>query len=199
MIAFIDGILEAKLSGRVIVSSNGIGFNILVSESTINTLPAEGNRIKLYTYMNVREDSITLFGFISLEEQNLFNLLIGVSGVGPKGALNILGTYSVSDIKYFIICEDSKSLSKAPTIGKKIAEKIIIDLKDKINKEEILLIAHETDNAKVEMSQDVKDAIEALIALGYDKKAAENAISQIDHVEELDVNQILKLALKYMF
>lgn len=198
MIGCINGILEASFPGKVLIMVNGFGVNVLVSETTREILPSIGSEVKLYTYMSVREDSISLFGFLSLDEQNLFNMLIGVSGVGPKGALNILGTYSTSDIKYYIITEDSKMLAKAPTIGKKIAEKIIIDLKDKIDKEEILVSANVTTSPS-SMTTEVKDAIEALIALGYDKKAAEKAVSQIEHAEELDTNQILKLALKYMF
>lgn len=199
MIGFVKGTLDSILPGKVLIDVNGIGILVLVSDRTIENLPAFGEEVKLYTHMNVREDDISLYGFISLDEQNLFNMLISVSGVGPKGALNILGTYSVSDIKYFILMDDSKSLSKAPTIGKKIAEKIIIDLKDKLNKEDILMPENHSIHKNNDIPSDAIDAIDALVALGYDKKQAENAVSQVEHLEELDANQILKLALKYMF
>jgi len=201
MIGFVKGTIDGFLPGRVLVEVNGIGINVLISDMTRESLPTAGNEIKLYTYMSVREDDISLYGFLTLEEQNIFNLLIGVSGVGPKGALNILGTYSVSDIKYFIVTEDSKSISKAPTIGKKTAEKIIIDLKDKINKDDILeyQISSQIVSSNGSLPESALDAIEALMALGYDRKAAENSVSQVEHPDELDANQILKLALKYMF
>lgn len=198
MVGFVKGIVDGFLPGRVLIDVNGLGVSVLISDHTAENLPSVGEFVKLYTHMAVREDDISLYGFISLEEQNLFNMLISVSGVGPKGALNILGTFSVSDIKYLIVTEDSKNLSKAPTIGKKIAEKIIIDLKDKINKEDIELIKYGTNN-KNDLTVEATDAIDALVALGYDKKTAENAVSNIDHIEELDANQILKMALKYMF
>lgn len=199
MIGCINGVLEASFPGKVLIMVNGFGINVLISETTREMLPSVGEEVKLYTYMSVREDNISLFGFLTLDEQNLFNMLIGVSGVGPKGALNILGTYSTSDIKYFIITEDAKMLSKAPTIGKKIAEKIIIDLKDKIDKDEIIITGNSSSISTSSSTIEIKDAIEALIALGYDKKSAEKAVSQIEHADELDTNQILKLALKYMF
>ncbi len=198
MIGYVKGILEYSMPGKVIVEVNGFGINVIVSESTREELPFIGSEVKLFTYMNVREDDISLFGFNSEEALSLFNLLITVNGVGPKAALNILGTYSPAEIKYYIMTEDAGKLSKAPTIGKKIAERIILDLKDKVNDGEILKL--KLDGIVSEkLSSDAKDAIDALIALGYDKKIAEASVNKIEHLDELDANQILKLALKYMF
>lgn len=197
MIGFIRGILEAKYSGKILVDVNGFGINILIADSTLEYLPSVGDEVKLFTYMNVKEDGVSLYGFITEEEQRLFNQLISVNGLGPKGAISMLGTYSASEIKYLIITSDSTKLSKAPTIGKKTAERIIIDLKDKISEEDILPVSVSSNDNK--LSSEARDAIDALVSLGYDKKQAEGAVSKIDHVDELDANQILKLALKYLF
>jgi len=200
MIAFLKGILEESRPGKIIIDVNGIGMNVLVSDSTREELPAIGNEVKVYTYMSVREDGMSLYGFLHRDSLDLFNQLIGVSGVGPKGAQAMLGAFSVSMIKYYIVTEDVTNLSKAPTIGKKTAERIIVDLKDKINKEDILLLNDTLEkSSEIQITSEANDAIEALVALGYDKKDAKNAVSKIEHLDELDSNQILKLSLQYLF
>lgn len=199
MIAFLRGILEESTPGNIVVDVNGIGMNVCVAESTREELPSIGNEVKIYTYMSVREDGMSLYGFLTRDSLDLFNLLIGVSGVGPKGAQAMLGAFSVSMIKYYIVTEDVKNLSKAPTIGKKTAERIIVDLKDKVNKDELALLKEEHGTESTKLTDAANDAIEALVALGYDKKTAKEAVSKIEKIEELDSNQILKLSLQYMF
>lgn len=197
MIGYVKGILEESRPGKIVVEVNGFGINVFVSDSLREELPAIGNEVKIYTYTAVREDDISLYGFYTRDELDLFNLLISVSGVGPKGAQAMLGAFSVSEIKYFIVTEDVSHLSKAPTIGKKTAERIIIDLKDKVNAEDIAILK---DTAKQSsLPTEAKDAIDALVALGYDKKTAEAAVSKIEGLDELTSNQILKLSLQYMF
>lgn len=197
MIGYVKGILEESRPGKIVVEVNGFGINVFVSDSMREELPAIGNEVKIYTYTAVREDDISLYGFYTRDELDLFNLLISVSGVGPKGAQAMLGVFSVSEIKYFIVTEDVSHLSKAPTIGKKTAERIIIDLKDKVNAEDIAILK---DTAKQSsLPAEAKDAIDALVALGYDKKTAEAAVSKIEGLDELTSNQILKLSLQYMF
>lgn len=198
MIGFLKGELCEVRPGRMVVEVNGFGMNVLISDSMIEELPSIGSQIKVYTYMSVREDGMSLYGFLSRDALDLFNMLISVSGVGPKSAQAILGFYSVSDIKYFIVTEDSAHLSKAPTVGKKTAERIILELKDKVNSEEIAMLESNIKTGE-KLSSEANDAIEALVALGYDKKAAKNAVMSIEHIEELDTNQILKIALQYMF
>lgn len=198
MIAFVKGILEEIRPGKVVVDVNGFGINVFVADSVADDLPSIGNVIKLYTYMSVREDDISLYGFSTRDSLDLFNMLISVSGVGPKAGQAILSAYSVPLIKQYIITEDVTKLSKANGVGKKTAERIIVDLKDKISKENILFTENEEVKEEI-TSTDVNDAIEALVALGYERKAAKSAVMSIDHIEELDTNSILKLALKYMF
>ena len=201
MISFIRGILEESRPGRLIIDVSGIGFTVLVSDSMREELPSIGNEVKVYTYMSVRDDGMSLYGFLTRDALDLFNMLIGVNGVGPKGALAILDTFSVSKIKFYIASADSNALSKAPTIGKKTAERIIVDLRDKVKKEEIWLDGEPADTSEVGsmITDDAKDAIEALVALGYDRKSSQAAVMKIEHIEELDTNQILKLALSYMY
>lgn len=202
MIAYIKGILEESRPGKIVVDNNGIGINIIVADSLREELPSIGNEVKIYTYMSVREDGMSLYGFLTRDALDLFNKLIGVSGVGPKGAQAIISAFTVSMIKYYIVTEDVNNLSKAPTIGKKTAERIIVDLKDKINKDEILMLNEELnkkDSSSIKLPSEAMDAIEALVALGYDRKAAKEAVERIEHVDELDSNQILKLSLQYLF
>lgn len=203
MISYLKGTLEESRPGKIVIDVNGLGFNVQVSDATREELPSIGNEVKIHTYMSVREDGMTLYGFLTRDALDLFNLLISVSGVGPKGAQAILGAYSVSLIKYYIVTEDVKNLSKAPTIGKKTAERIIVDLKDKVNKEDTLMLlegeAQKTEASTVNMTPDAQDALEGLVALGYERKLAKEAILKIEHLEELNVNQILKLSLQYLF
>ncbi len=199
MIAFVKGILEEIRPGKVVIEVNGIGLNVLVPEALTEELPSIGNEVKLYTYMSVREDGMSLYGFLTKDSLDLFNELIGVSNVGPKAAQSILSTYSVPMIKFYIVSEDVSNLSKASGIGRKTAERIIVDLKDKLSKEDLLLESYKDNFKENELSNSCMDAIEALVALGYDKKAAKEAVMKIDHSEELDTNQILKLSLQYMF
>lgn len=199
MIAYLKGILEESRPGKIVIDVNGIGMNVIIPDSMREYLPSIGSEVKVYTYMSVREDGMSLYGFLTRDALDLFNLLIGVSGVGPKGAQAIIGCFEVSDIKYFIITEDVVHLSKAPTIGKKTAERIILDLKDKINKEDVLLIKEQFNEESSSVSSEVNDAIDALVALGYDKKSAKDAVMKIENVNELSSDNILKLSLRYLY
>lgn len=198
MIAFVKGILEEIRPGKVVIDVNGFGVNVFMADSLIEDLPSIGNEIKLYTYMSVREDGMSLFGFLSRDSLDLFNMLISVSGVGPKAGQAILSAFSVPMVKQYIITEDVNKLSKANGIGKKTAERIIVDLKDKISKEDILF-AEDIPSKEDTLPSEATDAIEALVALGYERKAAKGAVMSVEHLDELDTNSILKLALKYMF
>lgn len=201
MIGYVKGELVESRNGKIVVEVNGIGYNIIVSDTLREELPSIGNQVKIYTYTSVREDAINLYGFTSRDSLDMFYMLLGVSGVGPKGAQSILSFFNVMDLKYAIISENSTLISKAPTIGKKTAERIVIDLKDKISKEDLLVGANDigVTSSNKDVPDEAKDAIDALAALGYDKKDATKAILSIDHVEELDTNTILKQALKYLY
>ena len=199
MLGYVKGILEESRAGKIVVDVNGLGFNILVSESTREELPGIGQEIKVYTHTNVREDDISLFGFLSREAMDLFELLITVNGVGPKGAMGLLGIFPASEIKYLIVTSSSDKLSKAPGIGKKTAERIIIDLKDKISSDEIVTLSDIADNNEPAVSSEAMDAVSALVSLGYSQAEAKRAVSMVQGVESMNVNDILKAALQHLF
>ena len=151
-----------------------------------------GEELKIYTYLNVKEDAMQLYGFLSKEELNLFKKLIGVSGVGPKGGLSIITACPGDSLQMAIISGDAKAISKAQGIGAKTAQRIIIELKDKIDLEEVIF----TNSGEAVADTGVKsDAIEALIALGYSRTSAFNAVNKVDKITD-DVEELLKLALK---
>lgn len=201
MIGFLKGILEENRNGNIIIDVNGIGFEVYIGEKEAEDLPAIGNEIKIFTYMVVREDNISLCGFLKRDQLEMFELLINVSGVGPKSAVAILNTFTVMDLKYAIVSENSTVISKTPTIGKKTAEKIIVELKDKFSKEE--LVSSESFEAEPvknnKFTPDMKDAVDALISLGYDRKKSENAVLKIDGCENLDSGSLLKKALLFLY
>ena len=136
MIAYIKGVLEDIGVGSVVVDNNGVGYEISVPDNLVNELPAIGNEVKIYTYLHVREDVMQLFGFLEKSDVEMFCLLITVSGIGPKGALGILSVLTSEDLKFAILAGDAKTISSAPGIGKKTAEKTILELKDKVKLED---------------------------------------------------------------
>ncbi|MCR4989828.1 MAG: Holliday junction branch migration protein RuvA [Lachnospiraceae bacterium] len=203
MIAHVNGILDDIYEDRVVVDVNGLGINVFVSTRTLSELPGTGSEIKLYTYTAVREDAFNLYGFTSKEDLFIFKKLITVNGVGPKGAMGVLSVLGAEELKYAILSGDPKIISSAPGIGKKTAERIILDLKDKldwdsgmINKE----IGVQMNKGAVGAVDDpIKaDAIKALMALGYNSKEASSAVIKTDTSGLSDVESILKEALKYL-
>ena len=205
MIAYIRGsvsFLEPE-EGLVVLETGGIGYQILISGRDFDLLPGVGEEVKLYTYLQVREDGLQLYGFFTKEEQKLFKLLIGVSGIGPKGALGILTALSADDLRFAVLADDAKTISRAPGIGHKTAQKLILELKDKLKLEE----AFEAKLAKADMGvrtaasglTDAKnEAVEALTALGYSASDALKAVRQAEIHEDMGVEEILKAALKHM-
>lgn len=171
MISFLVGNIEEKKENCVVIDVNGVGFEVFVSNNTLVSLPMPGENAKIYTYMAVREDGIFLFGFSSLEERDVFNKLITVSGVGPKLAITILSGLSLSDLIVAIINEDSKLLSKIKGLGKKTAERLCLELKDKLN---VLVIDDSSSNSfDVNYDEDaVQLATDTLISLGINKNEA---------------------------
>ncbi|MBQ2116828.1 MAG: Holliday junction branch migration protein RuvA [Lachnospiraceae bacterium] len=196
MYAYIKGEIVDLSEDNVVIECNNIGYNIHVPASMIARLPGVGSTVKIYTYTSVKEDSFNLFGFLSKDELEMFKLLITVSGIGPKGALSIISEMGVNELRLAIISGDSKTISKAPGIGKKSAERIIIDLRNKVD------IVSEQDNENVPImnaftNSDAKnDAIEALTSLGYSPTEALKAVRQLNITDEMDSGMILKQALK---
>ena len=171
MYSYIKGTLEEVSEDLIVVENNGIGYNIRISARMLDALPARGEQVKIYTYLYVKEDAFSLFGFPSRDELEMFKLLINVSGIGPKGGLAVLSVLSANDLRFAIVAEDAKTISKAPGIGSKTAKRLIIELKDKIDLE----VAIETGFEEMETpaaggnsnNRIRKEASEALVALGY--------------------------------
>lgn len=195
MISYIKGSLEYIGEGFIIVENGGIGYKIGVTASTQAGLSKIRSEIKVFTYMNVKEDELSLFGFLSMEELNMFSLLITVSGVGPKGALAMLDAMNPQKIALAIITGDIKALSSGQGIGKKIAQRIALELKDKVKSEDALDLPHiETESGAGEAAQ-AGEAAEALIALGFGRSEAVKAVSAV-YKEGMDSGSAIRLALK---
>ncbi len=200
MIAYVKGTLEEIAENNAVVETGGIGYNIKISAGTMNRLPRLHEEVRLYTYTAVREDAFWLYGFLSREELELFRLLITVNGVGPRGALGILSVMSVSELQLAILSGDGKMLSRAPGIGKKTAERLILDLRDKVSlsggqQESLQAVAVGAGDSARE------EAVEALVALGYGAGEAMKAVKEAagaDGMEDADTESILKAALKKM-
>lgn len=200
MIGFVQGKVDAISEDNVVIDTGGIGYNIRISAKTAQELPGIGQEVRLYTYTSVREDGISLFGFLSRDSLDIFKKIITVNGIGPKGGLAVLSVMSADELKFAIISGNAQAITKAPGIGKKTAERVILDLKDKISVEDTQIqkeIAAYTGLPQTGKAQN--EAVEALTALGYSASDALHAVRQIEHAEEMDVEAILKLALKNMF
>ena len=200
MIAFVKGNLADVESDRVIIDVGGIGYNVFVSSYTIGRLPLEGNVVKLYTYLNVKEDLMQLYGFLTKDELRIFKLLIGVNGIGPKGGLGILSYLTPDDLRFAVMANDVKAISAAPGIGKKTAEKLILELKDQlgtIETTEAVDVERTTGNFTPSKEMQT-EAVQALIALGYGSTEALRAVTNVMTDQEESVEEILKKALKFL-
>lgn len=199
MIGYIKGVLDAVYEDRIIVENNNIGFEIFVPGSVLETLPMVNNSIKIYTYMNVREDDISLYGFTTKDQLDMFKLLITVNGIGPKGGLGILTAMDVDSLRLAIMSDDAKLIAKSPGIGAKTASKLILELKDKIDITSVFdSNTDKSANANLNISVPKNEAIEALVALGYSASEATQAVVKVDITENMTVEQILKQSLKNM-
>ena len=180
-----------------------MGFAIFIPGSFMQELPSIGEELTVYTYLNVREDAMQLFGFLTQEDLEVFKLLITVNGIGPK-ALSILGVMGAYDLKYAVMADDAKAISKVPGIGPKTAGKLILELKDKLSLDDLFTGDIGNDSGDVIISADtskeqnsvIKDAIEALVVLGYPKTDATKAVRAVDMTIPLEVDELLKQSLK---
>lgn len=200
MIAFVKGNLADVESDRVIIDVGGIGYNVFVSSYTIGRLPLEGNVVKLYTYLNVKEDLMQLYGFLTKDELRIFKLLIGVNGIGPKGGLGILSYLTPDDLRFAVMANDVKAISAAPGIGKKTAEKLILELKDQlgtIETTEAVDVERTTGNFTPSKEMQT-EAVQALVALGYGSTESLRAVTNVMTDQEESVEEILKKALKFL-
>ena len=198
MYAYFKGKIATVSPEGIILENHGIGYHIKTTEETRNRLLSMGGEVKVHTYTYVKEDAFQLYGFLSEEELELFKKMITVSGIGPKGAMAILSVLPVDTLLFAIISGDSKAISKAPGIGAKTAQRLILDLKDKVSAEDILP-AGETQEMPVHTdSLARKEAVEALVALGYSQSEAARAVNEIKD-GDLNAEAYLKQSLKYLF
>lgn len=198
MISYIRGELAAIETEKVIVDVGGVGYGIYMPAQSLGLLPPPGNEVKIHTYLNVREDAMQLFGFLTRDDLEVFRLVIGVSGIGPKGGLSILSQLSPDSLRFAVMSGDVKAISAAPGIGKKTAEKLIIELKDKLSIEDVLNNAiQESDTAFVPGNSNgvQAEAVQALVALGYGNAESLRAVKQVT-LENPTVEDLLKEALK---
>lgn len=198
MYAYIKGEIADISEDNLVLECNSIGYNIKIPLSVAQRLPGIGATVKIYTYTSVREDAFTLFGFLSKDDLEIYKKLIAVNSIGPKGALSILSVMSADDLRYAILSGDAKAISKAPGIGNKSAERIILELKDKITiKMPVEESISNRDVAGISTISAAKnEAIEAMVALGYSPTEALKAIKQLDVTDDADSGIILKQALK---
>ena len=197
MISYIKGILEDMSPGMVVVDNHGIGYQMMVPMRG-ESFPKIGQEIKIYTHMHVREDDVSLFGFLSKEEKEAFELLIGVNGIGPKVGLSVLSTLSVYELKMAVISEDVKTISKTPGLGPKGAKKLILELKDKLSFEELEEdgVGAEIFDTSADSSDSVMITIEGLVSLGYSKSEAAIAVNKVEDAKDLTPEELLKKALR---
>ena len=202
MIAYVNGIVEDITEDNAVLDVGGIGYNVKISADTASRLPGIGEPVKLYTYTNVKEDSFQLFGFLSRNDLEIFKKCITVNGIGPKGALAILSVLDADSLRFAIMSGDVKAISKAPGIGTRTAERLILELKDKIQIDDNLIsreIASYGESVSLGDSAQKKEAVEALVALGYGKAEAAKAVNSIEGIEAMDAGAVLKATLKKMF
>lgn len=203
MIAFLKGMVEDITENSLVLDVHGVGYEVLVPGQILDLMGGTGQEIKLYTYMQVREDAVILFGFLTKDDLQMFRMLIAVNGVGPKAGLAILSALGADDLRFAVLADDAKRIAKTPGIGAKTAQKIILELKDKLDLEDAFEKKLNADRitpetavaAGAEMAQ---DAVEALVALGYGNTEALKAVRAVKGADFMDVEQLLKEALKHM-
>jgi len=199
MYAFIEGEVCEKANGSLVLLAGGVGWQLSCSNNTLQAAPALGEKMRCYTFLSVREDAMELFGFASREEKEMFLQLTSVSGIGPKTALGLLGSMPLRDLNLAILLGDVNALSRAPGIGKKTAQRIALELKDKVSQADVSDAGSPAapSTAAAATSGAVAEAIEALIALGYSSTESRNAISQIR--DQADTPEdLIRLSLRAM-
>ena len=202
MYAYLNGIIADIEEDNCIIDVNDIGYNVQISGQTMTRLPGIGERVKLFTYTNVKEDALQLYGFLSKTDLEMFKKCITVSGIGPKGALGLLSAMDADDLRFAIISQDVKAISKAPGIGKRTAERLILELKDKLTIDDAMIQkemdAYQGGNIAIDDAQK-KEAVEALVALGYGQTESLKAVNAVPGGENMDAGALLKAALKKLF
>lgn len=201
MYSYIRGILTDQDEETIVVEAAGVGYNIYTTGQTFQALPPIGSEVKIYTYLQVREDAMTLFGFLTKDDLKVFKLLLGVNGIGPKGAIGILSVMTTDDLRFAVLADDAKAIAKAPGVGNKTAQRLILELKDKLSLEEAFeqKLAHTAQSEEAHTTSGMQnEAVQALVALGYSSSEALKAVSAVKLTEQMDTEALLKAALKKM-
>lgn len=197
MYEYIKGIFKGINKEYIVVENNGIGYKLFTSGSTMAKMPSIDEEVFLYLLQIVRQDFMGLYGFLTKDELDMFNKLLTINGVGAKAALSLLSIASIEKLKYAIVSGDEKTIVKAPGIGKKIAQRIILELKDKIEVAEMIKgDNNEINIEELEIQRNLGEALAALISLGYSEKEAEKALKTVNKEESLE--EIIKNCLKYL-
>lgn len=203
MISFIRGLIADTTETSVILDNHGIGYEIFMTGNSIEQASRVNGEIRIHTYFHVREDVMQLYGFLSKDDLEMFRLLLNVNGIGPKAALGVLAGLTADELRFAVLSDDIKTLSKAPGIGKKTAQKLILELKDKLKLEDAFekKLAHEQEvsaGAGSGLHDGRQEAVEALVALGYSSTDAMRAVRKVTDVAPDDIEGLLKAALKQL-
>lgn len=208
MISYIKGPLVAIEEDVIVVEAGQVGLAVHVPVSLLAQLPGLGEQVTVYTYFQVREDAMTLYGFLQRQDRDMFKQLIGVNGIGPKGALGILSALRPDDLRLAIVSGDAKALAKAPGIGTKTAQRLILDLKDKISMDDILgnmagpgaggIPEGQKGADAAGLAEAAREAVQALVALGYTNLEASRAVKQVEISEGMTSEDVLKASLKHL-
>lgn len=201
MISYLIGTVAAVTETKLVLEVNQIGFQVFISSRDASRMPGRGEQAKIYTYLNVKEDAMQLYGFLDEDDLEMYRLLLGVNGIGPKAALGIFSVMDANDLRFAVLADDSKTIAKAPGIGPKTAKKMILELKDKLSLEDAFekkLAAAEQVTGTAAVTDAKSEAVEALAALGYSASDALKAVQKAEITEDMDTEMILKLALRQM-
>lgn len=200
MIAFVKGTLAEVKENIAVIENNGIGFNVYITGRDAGQLVRTGMEVLLHTYMDVREDAIQLFGFLSKDDLETFRLLLKVNGIGPKAALGVLTAISAVDLRFAVLVDDIRAISAAPGIGKKTAQKLVLELKDKFSLEDAFeqKLAENTEIVSAAPNDNQGEAVQALVALGYAGSDALKAVKAANITADMSTEDILKAALKHI-
>lgn len=200
MIGYIKGIVADLEENQILLENNGIGYEILMPASALERSLREGMECRIYTYLQVKEDGLQLFGFLTKDDLQVFRQLLTVSGIGPKAALGILSGLSADELRFAVLADDAATIArKSPGVGKKTAQKLILELKDKFDLQEAFekKLEHQAAPAAQEAGSDVRsEAVQALVALGYSSTEALRAVKQADDGTAADAEELLKASLK---
>lgn len=205
MIGYIKGTIEGIFQDSVLIENQGIGYKVFTSGKAIDGLAGMHQQVKFFTYLHVREDELSLFGFPTTEETDAFKLLIGVNGIGPKAALSILSVLSARDLSLAVMSGDTKAISKANGVGAKGASRIVMELKDKMKLDDLFVTEEDSEmdltagSSNDRKTDSIQDTVLALVSLGYSEFEALKAIKQIKDAELMETEELLKAALKKMF